>query len=103
MSMTLFQIIVALIPVIGLILTGYVVPFLKAKIDAQTLDTIKVWTERAVLAAEAIYKEVGAGKSKKEFVIEFLKEKFNKKKEILTDEQIDILIEAVWEEYFDNK
>ena len=99
MSATLFNIIIALIPIIGMVLTGYIIPFIKTKVNAETLEIIKVWVERAVLAAEAIYKEVGSGKQKKEYVISFIKEKFNSEKEILTDKQIDILIE----EYFDNK
>ena len=69
-------------------------PYIKAVIGNEKLNQYKEWTELAVKCAEMIFNEKGMGKDKKKLVIEFLTEKFNKKKTVITEEQLNILIEA---------
>lgn len=90
MQIDITEIIVALIGIIVAIVTRYLIPYIKAKIDESKLDNIIFWVEIAVEAAEKIYKESGMGKQKKEFVIEFL----NEHGITLDDQQIDVMIEA---------
>ena len=103
MNEVLFKIIVLLIPVLGVIITGFVIPFVKAKIDAETLNKIVKWTGYAVKGAEMIYNEAGKGKLKKEYVVNFLTNMFNKKKVVITYEQMDVLIEAAVQELNKNR
>ena len=103
MNEVLFKIIVLLIPVLGVIITGFVVPFVKAKIDAETLNKIIKWTGYAVKGAEMIYKESGQGVLKKDYVIRFLCNMFNKNKVVITNEQLEILIESAVQELNQNK
>lgn len=94
MNDVLFKIILALIPVIGAILTTYIIPLIKEKIGTEKLAKYEYWASMAVNAAEMIFKETGMGESKKEYVTNFLNEIFNKNKVVITEEQIEILIES---------
>ena len=94
MDEKLFNIIITLIPVVCAIITYYFVPYIKAVIGNEKLNQYKEWTELAVKCAEMIFSEKGMARDKKKFVIEFLTEKFNKNKTVITEEQLNILIEA---------
>lgn len=85
---------VIIIPLLGVVVTTYVVPLLKEKIGNEKFEQYKKWTELAVKTAEMIYRQSGCGKEKKEYVLNFLTEKFNSKKQIISAEQLDILIES---------
>lgn len=90
----LFKIILSLIPVLGAIVTYFVIPFLKEKIGAEKLAQYKEWVSLAVKAAEMLWTESGMGSDKKQFVVDYLNRMFNEKKVIITEEQLNILIEA---------
>lgn len=94
MNGQLFQIILALIPVLGTIITVYVIPLLKEKIGNAKLKKYEEWAKLAVQSAEMIFKAQGMGTDKKAYVVKFLNEMFNKKKVVITEEQIEILIES---------
>ena len=98
MDEKIFQIILASIPVFGAIITGFIVPFIKEKIGAEKLAKYEYWTSMAVKCAEMIFKEQGMGEAKKEYVVNFLNEMFNKNKVVITSEQIEILVEAAVKE-----
>ena len=89
-----FQIILALIPVLGAIITGFIIPLIKEKIGYEKLVKYEEWTTQAVQAAEMLFNEKGMGEKKKEYVVNFLNEMFNKKKVVITEEQLNILIES---------
>lgn len=98
MDEKIFQIILASIPVFGAIITGFIIPFIKEKIDAEKLAKYEYWTSMAVKCAEMVFKEQGMGEAKKEYVVNFLNEMFNKNKVVITSEQIEILVEAAVKE-----
>ena len=103
MNQIVFNFILSLIPLIGFIITTYIVPIFKEKFTEAQMKNIEYWIVKTVRAAEALFVEEGSGKAKREFVINFIKNKFNKgEKELITDEQIRILLEAAWEEYIKN-
>jgi LL-H family phage holin len=52
----------------------------------------------AVACAEMIFKEQGMGADKKEYVVNFLNDMFNKNKIVITEEQINILVESAVKE-----
>lgn len=85
----------AIISVIGAILTKVLVPYLRSKIDEQKLSEIKFWVDIAVMAVEKAFEtEPGMGEVKKYQVMDFIK-KLNPP---VTDEQLELLIDAVVEE-----
>ena len=90
----LLQIILAVIPVLCTILTVYIVPYIKAKIGTENLSKYEYWVNIAVKAAEMIWTETGHGTDKKQYVIEFMNNMFNSKKIVITEEQINLLIES---------
>lgn len=98
MNEILFKIILALIPILGVILTGFIIPFIKEKIGTEKLAKYEYWVSMAVNAAEMLFTEPNSGESKKEYVVNFLNEMFNKKKIVITKEQLNILIESAVQE-----
>ena len=90
----LFQIILAVVPVLCTILTAYIVPYIKAKIGTEKLSKYEYWVNIAVKAAEMIWTETGHGTDKKQYVVEFMNNMFNSKKIVITEEQINLLIES---------
>lgn len=92
MSNTMYQILMLVITLIGVLLTRLVVPWLKLKIGNEELKDIEKWVTVAVTAAEQM-KVAGLlpdGQQKKDYVLEFVKDKGI----TITDEELDALIEA---------
>lgn len=92
MSNTMYQILMLVITLIGVLLTRLVVPWLKLKIGNEKMKDIEKWVTVAVTAAEQM-KVAGLlpdGQQKKDYVLEFVKDKGI----TITDEELDALIEA---------
>ncbi len=98
MNDSFFKFIMALIPVFGAVITGFVVPYIKTKISATQMDEIVKWVGNAVHAAEVLFDAPKSGEEKREYVINFIDKMFNSKKEVITKDQIRILLEASWKE-----
>lgn len=80
----------AIISLAVVIITSFLIPFIKSKVDKDKLEKIQTWVTVAVEAAEQIYVGSGKGAEKKKYVLEFLKSKgFT-----LDMDSIDNLIEA---------
>ena len=94
MDERLFQIILMIIPILGTIITGFIIPFIKEKIGTEKLAKYEYWADQAVKAAEMIWTKSGCGAEKKQYVVDFLNNMFNKKKVVITEQQIEILIES---------
>ena len=65
----------AVIALISAIVTTFLIPWIKSKIDAAKLAQIVEWVGIAVRAAEQIYNESGMGEKKKQYVLDFLADK----------------------------
>lgn len=80
----------AFITLLGLLLTTFLIPWIRTKISNEKLKEIQKWTSVGVKAAEMIYTESGMGDVKKKYVRKFLESKgYN-----LDIETVDALIEA---------
>ena len=86
----LVKIILALIGLLGTIVTYVLVPYIKSKTTEKQRDNIYNLILIAVRAAEQIYNNSGQGKLKKEYVITYLNSRGIK----LTIEDLDLFIEA---------
>lgn len=80
----------AVIMLAAALITTFVVPWIKGKIDAEKLELISRWVKIAVGAAEKIYKESGMGEKKKQYVLDFLEKKGFK----IDPNSIDAMIES---------
>lgn len=80
----------AIVALVAAVITAFVIPWLKGKIDADKLEKIKLWVTVAAEAAEQLYEGSGRGEEKKAYVVKFLQEKgFT-----LDPDSLDKLIEA---------
>ncbi len=82
-----------LIMVTVLVLTRFVVPWLKAKTENETMQAVLDWTVQAVLAAEQAH-QAQTGAERKYIVTEFIKSILIQKNISLSDEELNTLIEA---------
>ena len=94
MSDNVFKLILSLIPVIGAIITYFVIPFIKSKVSVANLELIKKWVNYAVDSAELIYLGENQGQNKKDYVIKIISDLINKEKIRITEDQLNTLIEA---------
>ncbi len=93
MNEIIFEVIKIVVMVAVLVITRYLVPWLKDKIGADKLAAAEKWARYAVLKAQQVLWEKD-GRDKKAYVTEFLKEILIAKNIALSDEQLDVLIEA---------
>ena len=94
MNEIVFEGIKVIAMVVMLIITRYLIPWLKEKIGANKLAVAEKWAKYAVLKAQqTLCSESGA--DRKAYVTEFLKELLIAKNISLSDEQLDVLIEAI--------
>lgn len=98
MNDNLFKVLIAIIPVLGAIVTGFIVPYLKTKIDSEKLSDVVKWVTYSVQAAEMLFVGEKLGEDKKEYVIGFIIDLLNKKKIVISREQLEILIESAVKE-----
>lgn len=98
MDSRLFEIILALIPVLGAVITYFIVPYIRTIIDAAKLAQYKEWASLAVKTAEMLWRETGHGEDKKTYVVNFLTDMFNSRKIVITEEQMNVLIESAVKE-----
>lgn len=96
MNDQLFNVVLLFISVIGAIITGFIVPYFKTKLSATQMEEINKWVTKAVEAAEVLFDSPKTGVEKREYVISFIDNMFNSKKEIITRTQIQVLLEAAW-------
>lgn len=79
----------AIITLAIMVITTFVVPYLKNKMGDQKYNKMKDWIKIGVQAAEMIFTESGLGQKKKEYVLRFLEQKG-----YTIDESIDNLVES---------
>lgn len=90
MNIDLTALVLALLGVLGAIVVKYLIPYIKARTTLEQQENIQTWTRIAVQAAEMIFKEVGKGSEKYDYVANFLRQKgFD-----LDMQEIKILIES---------
>ena len=94
MDSRLFELFLALIPVACTVLTAFIIPLIKEQISTERLRKYEYWVNVAVNAAEMLFTESGMGENKKAYVVKFLTDMFNKNKIVITEEQMNILIES---------
>lgn len=93
MNDIIFEIIKIAVMAVMLLITRYLIPMLKEKIGAEKLATAERWTKYAVLKAQQVLWSE-SGQDRKAYVTQFLKEILIEKNIALSEEQIDVLIEA---------
>ena len=86
----LTPIISAALTLIMAVITTFLIPYLKTKIDSNKFEKIQTWVKVAVEAAEMIYVGTSRGEEKKAYVVQYL----NSKGYTLDADSINNLIES---------
>ena len=89
MTIDLTQIILAIITLIGAIISRYLIPWIKGKLDERKYDVFNGLVRVGVFAAEQLFTSE-QGKEKKEYVLQLLKKNGYE----IDSESVDALIEA---------
>ena len=80
----------AIISLLALLITTFLIPWIKAKVGSEKLAQTQTWVKIAVEAAEIIYKGTDLGEAKKAYVMRYL----DSKGYTLDTDSIDAMIEA---------
>ena len=80
--------------VIALLISAYVIPWLKTKIESDKLEKLKIFCEQAVRSAEQLYKDE-QGSLKKAYVKKLINEQIEKLGLGLSEAEVEAIIEGV--------
>lgn len=73
-TINLTPVIQACISLVAVVITAFLIPWIKTKVTAQQLETLNDLTFVAVRAAEVLFKGTKLGKDKLEYVTKYLNE-----------------------------
>ena len=93
MNEMIFEILKLIVMIAVFIVTCYLIPWIRGKIGQDKLDEITKWVNAAVLMAQQVY-FAKTGAERKAIVVDLLKNILIAKNISVSDEQLDILIEA---------
>ena len=93
MNEMIFEILKLIVMIAVFIVTCYLIPWIRGKIGQDKLDEITRWVNAAVLMAQQVY-FAKTGAERKAIVVDLLKNILIAKNISVSDEQLDILIEA---------
>lgn len=79
---------------VTLIITGFVLPYIRSSIGAEKYNLIIKYIEQAVNSAEQIFGGKGTGEQKKAYVIYMMQNILDKVGYKLTEDQLNMLIES---------
>jgi len=79
--------------ILAALITRYLIPWIKAKTQSETMSVLIDWAMQAVLAAEQCH-QAQSGAERKAIVTKFIKELLVQKNLALSDDEIDVMIEA---------
>ncbi len=93
MSEMIFEMLKLVVMIAVFIVTCYLIPWICGKIGQDKLDEITKWVNAAVLMAQQVY-FAKTGAERKAIVVDLLKNILIAKNISISDEQLDMLIEA---------
>lgn len=94
MNEILFEVLKAVVIITMMLIVRYGVPYLREKIAATKYAAVVEWVEKAVHMAEQTITGSKTGSEKKAIVVDFIKRMTLAKNISISDEQINMLIEA---------
>lgn len=94
MEINLTEVVVALIGLLSTVITCFLVPILKKKLDKDKREILVTLVQTAVYAAEQVFRGTKLGRDKKEYVFKFLKEQGIDVEDERLRTQINNLIES---------
>lgn len=89
-----FLILKVIVSISVALITSFVIPYLKEKLEDEKYKKLLDIISAAVLAAEQTINESGSGEAKKAMVVKFVSDYLDQKGIKITQDQLDQLIEA---------
>lgn len=93
MNEILFELMKLFVMVMVIVVMCYIIPWIRGKIGQDRLDEIAKWVNAAVLMAQQVY-SAKTGAERKAIVIDMLRNILTAKNISISDDQLDLLIEA---------
>ena len=93
MNGILFEILRLVVLLAVFVVTCYLIPWIRGKIGQDRLDEVTKWVNAAVLMAQQVY-YARSGAERKAIVVDLLKDILMAKNISISDDQLDLLIEA---------
>ena len=98
MNIDITQIVVAVIGLLGVIITSVVVPLIKSKLTNSQWESIKNYALAGVQAAEIIFNAQGKGEEKLEWVSKYIKEQCKAHGIEIDMDTVRVAIENAWKD-----
>ncbi len=98
MTIDITQIMVALIGLLGIIVTSVVVPLIKSKMTNEQWDSIRNYALAGVQAAEIIFNAQGKGEEKLQWVSDYIEVQCKKHGIKIDMDTVRIAIENAWKD-----
>lgn len=98
MNIDITQIVVAVIGLLGIIITSVVVPLIKSKLTNSQWETIKNYALAGVQAAEIIFNAQGKGEEKLEWVTEYIENQCKAHGIKIDMDTVRVAIENAWKD-----
>ena len=99
MNIDITQIVVAVIGLLGIIITSVVVPLIKSKLTNSQWESIKNYALAGVQAAEIIFNAQGQGEAKFEWVADYIEQQCAAHGIKIDGDTIKVVIENAWKEF----
>lgn len=84
----------SIISILGVVITAYVIPYIKSKLSDKQWERLVYWTTVAVRCADQLFTKEEWGQKKK-YVMSFITDVVNKLGINLSEQDINILIEGI--------
>lgn len=98
MNIDITQIVVAVIGLLGIIITSVVVPLIKSKLTNSQWESIKNYALAGVQAAEIIFNAQGKGEEKLEWVTEYIEKRCKAHGIEIDMDTVRVAIENAWKD-----
>lgn len=98
MNIDITQIVVAVIGLLGIIITSVVVPLIKSKLTNSQWESIKNYALAGVQAAEIIFNAQGKGEEKLEWVTEYIENQCKAHGIEIDMDTVRVAIENAWKD-----
>lgn len=98
MNIDITQIVVAVIGLLGIIITSVVVPLIKSKLTNSQWESIKNYALAGVQAAEIIFNAQGKGEEKLEWVTEYIEVQCKAHGIEIDMDTVRVAIENAWKD-----
>ena len=95
-SIDITPVVEAVIALVAVVITTFVIPWIKSKSTGSKWSNLKEWASAGVNAAEAMFVGTKLGNDKRKFVEEYLKEVCKEQGYTFNDKSTRIALENAW-------